>query len=242
MGKILDIDGPVMHFLNKVADLMWLNILTLICCIPLFTIGASLTAAHYVALKIRRGEESYILKEFFHSFKMNFKQSTLIWLIMLLFLAFLGADFFIMKEGMVEVPQLLEAFLMAIGIFYIFLLIWVFPVQAKFVNSLGRTLKNALALSIIQLPKTLLMAVMYVLPYVIAYLSWRVLPLVLVFGISVPIYVSAILYNKMFKKLEDKIMEREAGENPAAEDENAEDDGVEKIFSDKPLIVGEDEK
>lgn len=64
MGKFFDIDSPLMQFLNKVADLMLLNLLTLICCIPLITAGAALTAAHYVVLKMRRNEEGYIAKDF----------------------------------------------------------------------------------------------------------------------------------------------------------------------------------
>lgn len=51
--KIFDLDSPLMNVLNKMADLMWLNILTLICCIPVITAGAALTSMHYVALKIR---------------------------------------------------------------------------------------------------------------------------------------------------------------------------------------------
>ena len=57
---IFDLDSPLMNVLNKMADLMWLNILTLICCIPVITAGAALTSMHYVALKIVRNEESYI--------------------------------------------------------------------------------------------------------------------------------------------------------------------------------------
>jgi len=66
-----DLDSPLMNVLNKMADLMWLNILTLICCIPVITAGAALTSMHYVALKIVRNEESYITRSFFKSFKTN---------------------------------------------------------------------------------------------------------------------------------------------------------------------------
>ena len=82
--KIFDLDSPLMNVLNKMADLMWLNILTLICCIPIITAGAALTSMHYVALKIVRNEESYITRNFFKSFKTNFRQATVIWLLLLL--------------------------------------------------------------------------------------------------------------------------------------------------------------
>ena len=69
MGKFFDLDSPIMRTLNRLADLMWLNILTLLCCLPIITAGASLTAMHYVLLKMVRNEESYISRAFFKSFK-----------------------------------------------------------------------------------------------------------------------------------------------------------------------------
>ncbi len=76
--NIFNLDSPIMRALGKVADLMWLNVLTMICCIPIITIGPSLTALHYMALKIVRDEECYITKGFFKSFRENFRQGVLI--------------------------------------------------------------------------------------------------------------------------------------------------------------------
>lgn len=237
MGKWFDIDSPLIQFLNKVADLMWLNILTLLCCIPIITAGAALTSAHYVALKLHRNEEGYITRDFLRSFKMNFKQSTAIWLIILLVLIVFSADFYIMKNvEEVNIPTALQVVIMAIAILFLFMVIWVFAVQAKFVNTVTKTIKNAFALSVIQLPKTILMAVLYVLPYVLCIFSLRLFPVILVLGISVPVYVSAVLYNKMFKKLEDKIMERLEGEKAAEGGAEPETEETEKIFSDTPIL------
>lgn len=235
MGKWFDIESPLIQFLNKVADLMWLNILTLLCCIPIITVGASLTSAHYVALKLHRNEEGYITKDFFRSFKMNFKQSTAIWMIILLVLIVFSADFYIMNNvEEVKIPTALQVVIMAIAILFLFMVLWVFAVQAKFVNTVTKTIKNAFALSVIQIPRTILMVILYVLPYVLCIFSLRLFPIILVLGISVPVYVSAMLYNKMFKKLEDKILERLEGENTAEDGgEPLEED---KIFSDKPIL------
>lgn len=235
MGKWFDIESPLIQFLNKVADLMWLNILTLLCCIPIITVGASLTSAHYVALKLHRNEEGYITKDFFRSFKMNFKQSTAIWLIIMLVLIVFSADFYIMNNvEEVKIPTALQVVIMAIAILFLFMVLWVFAVQAKFVNTVTKTIKNAFALSVIQIPRTILMVILYVLPYVLCIFSLRLFPIILVLGISVPVYVSAMLYNKMFKRLEDKILERLEGENTAEDGgEPLEED---KIFSDKPIL------
>ena len=72
MGKIFNLDSPFVQFMSRVADLMWLNILFLLCCIPIFTVGASTTAMYYVTLKMVRNEDSYITKSFIKSFKQNF--------------------------------------------------------------------------------------------------------------------------------------------------------------------------
>ena len=97
MGKIFNMDSPIMRFLNLVADLMIMNFVVTLCCLPIITIGASVTAMHYVMLKMVRGEDGYLVKDFFKSFKLNFKQATIIWLIMLLLIAVFVGDFFIVN-------------------------------------------------------------------------------------------------------------------------------------------------
>ena len=105
-----------MNVLNKMADLMWLNILTLICCIPVITAGAALTSMHYVALKIVRNEESYITRSFFKSFKTNFRQATLIWLLLMLVAAILGGDYYIITKSGMQFSQVLVVLIMAAGV------------------------------------------------------------------------------------------------------------------------------
>ena len=239
MGKLFDLDSPLMRVLNKAADLMWLNILVIFCSLPVFTAGAALTAAHYVALKLRRNEEGYITKEFFKAFKMNFKQSTLIWLMLLGLGAIFATDFYIMRTNEdLGLPQIVQILVMVAFILYIFLLVWVFPMQAKFINNIKRTLKNALAMSMIQLPKTILMILFYVLPWVLLWFALRLFPIVLVYCFSIPIFGSAVLYNKVFKTLEDRILSRQAEENGKTE-ENAQEEDSERIFSDEPLLKEE---
>ena len=65
MSSFFNMDSPIMRFLSRLCDLMILNILCLICCIPIVTIGASITALYSVTLKMVKGEDSYIAKGFF---------------------------------------------------------------------------------------------------------------------------------------------------------------------------------
>lgn len=229
--KFFNLDSPVMQALSKMADLMWLNVLTLICCIPIVTVGASLTAMHYMALKIVRNEECYITRSFFKSFKENFKQGTVIWLIMLAVLLVLVGDFFIMKYSGLEFNKALQIIIIAIGVLYLFTVMFVFPVLAKFDNTIRRTIKNAFLMSIMQFPKTILMVIMFAIPPVVFVLYPQAIPVVFLFGLSVPAWLSAKLYNKFFQKLEDQILEANAPAEESQEDgEQGED---ERIFKDE---------
>ena len=108
--KLFNLDSPLMQALSRVADIMLLNVLTFICCIPIVTAGASFTAMHYMCLKMVRNEETYLVRGFFKSFKENFGQATVIWLIQLVVFFILGYDFFIMytsEEGLNIVLQVL---------------------------------------------------------------------------------------------------------------------------------------
>lgn len=154
---------------------------------------------------------------------------------MLIILVILGADYLIVKYQMIAVPDAMKGVLIALAVLYLFLLVWVFPVQAKFINTVARTIKNAFAISLIQIPRTVAMIIMYALPCLLLFISLRLVPVVLLFGITVPMYVSAMMYDKVFKGFEEKILESQSGEE-ADEGDNEDADGVEKIFSDKPMI------
>lgn len=202
MGRIFDMDSPVMRFLGRLADLMILNLVTLLCCLPVVTIGASLTAMHYVLLKMVRNEESYIVRSFFKSFKENFKQATVIWLIILLFLVIFGADIMIINYSGMEFPSALKIILFALAMIGYMVMCYVFPVLCRFENTVIKTIKNALFMAILSFPKTVVMMVLYISPYICLYFFTMAVPLVILFGISAPAYLSAMLYSGTFKKFE----------------------------------------
>ena len=232
--KLFNLDSPLMQALNKVADLMWLNILTTICCIPIITVGASLTAMHYTALKIARDEECYITKDFMKSFKLNFRQATLIWLIILFFLAVLAGDFYIMKYSGIEFGNVMRVILIVISFIALFAMTFVFPVLAKFDNTVLRTIKNAFLIAIMQFPKTILMMVLAVLPIGLFIFFPQILPITFLFGLTAPAWASAKLYSKFFKKLEDQISANNP--SPSGEEENAEDERIFKDELDESLV------
>lgn len=234
--KFLDIESPFMQVMGKVADLMILNLLTLLFCVPVITAGAAFTAMHYQVLKIVRDEECYVAKGYLKAFKENFKQSTIIWLIMLLICLVLGGDFYIMYTSGIEFHMIFKAVMVAITLFTVFTLIYVFPAQAKFANPVFRTIKNALAMSILQAPKSFLMLVLYLAPPLLFVYFPNIIPLIILFGFTLPAFLSAKMYNKFFLKLETKILEAEGIPEETEEDEDG------KIFHDKldPALESKD--
>lgn len=209
MGKIFDLDSPFINALNKLADLICLNILTIICCIPIITIGASMTALNYVTLKIVRNEEGYIIKGFFKSFKENFRQATIIWLILLLVAALFGLDFMAFRYSTISFPQWMRVALLAVGIVALFSIVYLFPVLSRFENTIVHTFKNSLFMGILTFPKTVLMMACWVIPIIIAVFIPRILPVNFALGISGPVFLNALLYNGTFKRFEPKEEEKE---------------------------------
>lgn len=216
MGKIFDLESPVMRALSKMADVFWLNILTLVCCIPIVTAGSAFTALHFCCLKLVRNEEGYITKDFFRSFKENFKQATIIRIIVLIinfvflldFLIMFNPEMFLIINNPFYMPDkepVSSGLAIAIGItalLYIFTLLYVYPLQSHFYNPIKKTIKNAFLLSIMSLPKTILMLAAYLVPWVIIYFVPRLEIVCVLFLVSAPSYVSALLYDKIFAKFE----------------------------------------
>ncbi len=212
--KFFNLDSPFMKFLNRMTDLLWLNLLTIVCSIPIITAGASFTALHYTCLKMVRDEEGYITKDYFKSFKQNFKQATIIWVITLLLAALIIMDYRIILGGglvgdsLSKFSTIFFAGATAASVFIVCTLLYVFPILSHFENTIKGTIKNAFFMSILALPRTLLMLVLFLSPaaliLMVAYfetMTWLV-PIVAFFCISAPAYFSAKLYNKTFKRFE----------------------------------------
>lgn len=200
-------DSPLMRVLNRVGDLMILNILMIICCLPVITVGAACTGMHYVLLKMVRDREGYLVRGFFKSFAMNFKQATLIWLLMLLVIAVYVGDILVFNYSGMVFPKAVVVAVLAVAILLLMIAVYVFPLQARFENPIRNTLKNALLLAMVNLPKTILMIACYALPLVICYFSSYALLFVVLFGFSAPAYGAAWIYSGIFKKLEPEMEE-----------------------------------
>lgn len=219
MKGLFNYEGPVMSAMSRLADLIWLNILTLICCIPVVTAGAALTALHYMTIKMVRKEECYITRGYFKSFLQNFKQATLIWLIILVGILVISGDYYILNSGFLELPKAFLIVIIAVGFLFFMMTIYVFPVLARFENNIRNTIKNAFFMSILNLPRTILIILIYAVPFVVILLTPSVLPIIFLAGLSVPVYVASYMFVKVFKKFEpqEESEEREGVEEQETE-------------------------
>ena len=209
MNKLFDNEGPLMSFLSKLADLVWLNILTIIFCIPIITAGASLTAMYTVTIKMVNKEEGYISKNFFQAFKKNFKQATIIWIgVMLASILFYG-DYRIVTYSGIAFPKALPIALTAVLLLMYCTYLYVFPVLSRYDNTIKNTIKNSFLLSISNLPRTILIIAIHLVLPVAVYFSQALLPIMFLMGLTLPAYASSVLFAGIFKKLEDKMEENQ---------------------------------
>ena len=188
MDRFFNMDNKFFTFMSRVADLIILNLLCIVCCIPVVTIGPSIAAMFYVTLKMVRNEESYIVRGFFKSFKQNLKQGIVINLIML-----------------AAAGKVLMVLFMMILVVYLMIFLYIYPVLAKFYNTIKNTFTNAFLMSIRHLPYTALMILVTAAPVLVFFIpsaqvqSMVILLLVLI-GFSGIAYINSHFFVKIFDK------------------------------------------
>lgn len=215
MDRLFNMDNKFFTVMGRVADLIMLNVVFLICCLPVVTIGASLTALHYVTLKMARNEESYIIKSFFKSFKQNFKQATIINLIMLVVGAVLYLDLNIVNSSSGAMSQVLYIIFIAFGILYLMVFLYIYPVLAKFYNSIKNTFRNAFLMSIRHLPYTILMAVITLAPVAVFLIkSFRVQSFALMLLVFMGFALEAFINGHFLVKIFDNYIPEEKNDTP----------------------------
>lgn len=155
--NLFDVNGLLMTELRKLANIFICNIMFCFLSLPVFTAGASL-AALFTCMQavLANDEEDIIAKQFWTAFKRNFRQATLLWLVCLAAAGLLGAYYMIISSmgGTLERVYRISFFVMCF--LFLFGFQYVFPMQARYENTVKNTLKNAWMLSIVAFPWTLL--------------------------------------------------------------------------------------
>ncbi len=204
MSKGLNFESPFMRALDIIANLLVLNVLAVICSIPIVTIGASYTAMHKQLYRMKTDEDGYIVKDFFKEFGKNFKQATIIWLGILLVGGILGVDIYIFMEKGLEFAAYYKLAIYALFFTLCLCAVYVFPIISRYETTIKSALKNALAMAFYAFFKSILMVAVTVAPWVAAYFIPNFIMVDLLFGLSLPAYVCVFFYSRTFAEFEDK--------------------------------------
>lgn len=200
MHSIFHPDNPVVRFFVKLSYLWVLNILWLVTSLPVFTIGASTTALLYAAQKLLR-DEGTPAKNFFKSFRENFRQSTAIFLLYLGVGALLALDLvYWNRQGRsgdgINVPGALS---LAVCILYGISFSYVFAIQSRFVNTVGNTIRYALILPFHHMKETFLIALtLAAVGYLNVAFSAAVNFVTVNFGVGLIAYLFAVFFSNIF--------------------------------------------
>lgn len=234
-----------MKLLTGLADLMWLNVLAIITSLPVFTIGASITAMETVFMRMLHKEEVFVTREYFKAFKDNFKQATVIWMIMLPIIFVIGFDQIYFLTDNSEFGIFLKAASIVLGVVFLGVFLYIFPLQARYKNPVKVTFRNAVILTIGHPFRSIFMILVFALFAFTAvsiafagylydtkgyvYSDFKLYPFLLLFGYSLPWFLVSIIILPVFDKLEktEGIAPANVADEPLRPIRDEEDEGTE---------------
>ena len=197
MEGFFDPNGKLMDLLWKPIHIMFLNLLWVLFSLPIVTIGASTTALYSVLIKMRNDKEGKVFQDFWNAFKQNFRQATIIWVIIVLAGVVFMTDvvYFLNMGGSFG----LFAAMLFVGLDAALLVmsIYVFPIQAVFDNPIAKTMKTALLLPPRHLGWTILLLALTLLTAVAVFLYW---PLICWFVFGLAAFLNAWIFDKIFQR------------------------------------------
>lgn len=200
LNRIFDMENPVMRALGTICDLLVLNLLAALCCLPVVTAGAAFSALDRVMLRIVRQEEGHVVSGFFLAFRENLRQGSLLGILCLA----AAAVFYVDYLAAAAYAPILRVAAVSGALLAGAVALYAFALQSRYVNKLSATLKNAVSLSIAYFPRTLGMLAFTTGLWILCLTFFRqALPVLLMFGFSLPAYFCALFFDGIFQKLED---------------------------------------
>lgn len=214
--RLFDPEGPLMTALSKLADIIICNLMFVLFSLPIITFGASLTALYTCMLRLAGDEErddGLIFRSFWYAFRDNFKQATLLWLICLVGIAFLSAYYWTVRSLAASFGRIYQITFLVLVLLFFFGFLYLFPLQARYENSIRNTLRNAWLMSVAALPWTLLNLVLLAAA---VYISFIMNPgaintfayLWAVCGFGLIAYLQSFLFLRAFRKLSPEQLSR----------------------------------
>lgn len=213
MNKLFSMDSPLMRKLSHFPDLILLNLLWLLCSIPIVTAGAAGVALHAVLQQYVAGEENGIIRPFFRAFRNNFKQSTRLWLPLIPILGLLLLDLLFLEEKAVGAQLLLWIPFLLIGAIVLILISYALPMIARYENDTKTIISNSFLLFSLHFLPSLVVILLNVLPWALLLLFPDVFlhtsVLWLICGFSLMAYIAEHVTLPIFKKYDPQKDEEE---------------------------------
>ena len=208
MDNLFSMDNRFFRAVGKLVDLVWINLLTLVCALPVVTAGASFASMYYLLLRMAENDSGALTRGFFRAFRKNFKNATAVWLIGLVVLAVYGYQLWLLRQGVLDGYGILKkvslGLIVLILVAAVMVLDYAFALLARYDRGLKQTVKNAALLTIGFLPRSLCMAVLMLFPLALMLLSDYFFWLWFLYGLSYPGYLIARLMLTVFNKTEER--------------------------------------
>ena len=203
MEKFFDSNNPLMVFLSRLVDLAVLNILTVCTSVLIVTAGGAMTAMNNVLLHLVRGDETYVTRMFWTSFKKNFRQGIPEGLLVLAASVITFVDIWALHGSDSKAATLVMIMITIIAMFLAVTFVYMFALQSRYENTVRGTIANAFRLAIGNLPKTAVMIIIWLVWVLILVYLHRAAPaFFMIYGLTLPGYLCAMLYNGVFNNLE----------------------------------------
>jgi len=203
MSGFFSSDNKFFVLMSKIFDVMVLGLMWLVFCLPIITIGPASTALYYTMVKVVRRERSYLLKEFFRSFKLNFKQGAIITLIYAVLIALMYFDFAYVRElseaGSKYGAMLFGAFLM-LAIFAVFTVVYIFPLLSRFTVTVKNLFKWSFFMAIRHILWTVLFAALFIGTALMLYFSFFYMPPLIIFLPGIYTLIVSFPMEHIFKR------------------------------------------
>lgn len=199
----LNLDNPVLDYMNTAVHFIALNLIFILCCLPVITAGPSIAALYQVTMREVRKEHGYIIRTYFRHFKEMFLQgaSTFLFFALLLFVLVYGMAFWFSMGG--TVGSLAFMITLILTAFCACAMIYVFPLMARFKNSWGRTIKNAFLMTLSHPGYSALLLILHIFVVSLLYLFPGMKIFMLVIGYSFTAYVNSLLLARLFHRYEE---------------------------------------
>ena len=173
MGKIFNLDSPVVQAVGKVGQMMITTLTWLIFCLPIVTVGAATVAMCRIMINLKE-DKSCAFKEFFRAFKENFKKATLLWLILLACVAVLTALFYLVVLVESSILRMIALMVFCLLFFLVYIAaVYMFPLTAYFENTVANTVCNAIGMGLANLRQSIFSIALTLLPLVLMLISMQ---------------------------------------------------------------------